>query len=243
MYLFGENNDLCSTILGTMFNPAPAVSPYLSEDWIYAVVLVILSALAYIRYSYPQRLVRLATAVLRVRVLFQLMREEMVMTHHTALTLFVIFSGSTGTLLYLAAQRFSLPTPEGLGWWMFPIATGAVAAIYLWKIVLVKIIQLLFGGNGGLTAYINYTFVINALLGVIWLPFIVIASVTLPQTAAIFLIIAAGLFVIAWLTRIVQGILFAKHQGVFSVYIILYLCALEILPLAVIAKGVAEVKF
>lgn len=226
-----------------MFEPTPATSPYLSEDWVYAVVLVILAALAYIRYSYPQRLIRLATAVVRVRVLFQLMREEFVMTHHTALTLFVIFSGSTGTLLYLAARRFSLPIPEGMGWWLFPIAAGTVAAIYLWKIILVKFIQLLFGGNGGLTEYINYTFVLNALLGVIWLPFIVIVSVSLPQASSVFLVMAGVLFGIAWLTRIIQGILFAKQQGVFAVYIILYLCALEILPLAVIAKGVVEVKF
>jgi len=209
----------------------------------FVVVLLILATLALIRYSYPQRLVRLATAVIRVRVLFQLMREEMVMAHRTAVALFLIFSTSSGLMLYLAAKRFHWPVYEFFGLWLFPLAAGVIAALYLWKIIAIKLVQLLFGGNGGLSEYLNYTFVIHALLGVVWLPAIVIAAVTLPRFSSVILIAMACVFGIAWITRIIQGVQFGLQHGVFSVYIFLYLCALEILPLAVIAKGVAEVRF
>lgn len=223
--------------------PELRLSPYLQEDWIFAVVLAVLAALAWIRYTYPRRMSRLAAALVRVRVLFQLMREEMVMSHRTAVALFFMFSITSGLTLYLAAKSFSWPLIGVMEWWLFPILSLAVALVYLWKIVTVKLIQLLFGANGGLSEYLNYSFVMNSLLGIFWLPIIVLVSVMLPEPAHWVLWLAAGIFALAWLTRIIQGVLFAVQERVFPLYIFLYLCALEILPLAVIAKGIAEVRF
>lgn len=223
--------------------PELRLSPYLQEDWIFAVVLAVLAALAWIRYTYPRRMSRLATALIRVRVLFQLMREEMVMSHRTAVTLFLIFSITSGLTLYVAAKSFSWPMTGVMEWWLFPLLSLSVAAVYLWKIITVKVVQFIFGANGGLSEYLSYSFVMNALLGIIWLPFIVLASVMLPETTHWVLWLAGGIFALAWLTRIIQGVLFAVQERVFPLYIFLYLCALEILPLAVIAKGVAEVRF
>lgn len=209
----------------------------------FAVLIGVLVALAIVRYSYPKRMLRLAQALLRVRILFQLMRENMVLSHRSAVTLFLTFAGSTGLLIYLAAKAFNWPLYTFMGFWLFPVLVAAVAGIYLWKIITVRLVQFLFGGNGGLSEYLNYSFVMNALLGVLWLPAILLAAVTLPDTARVILWIAGGIFGLAWLIRIVQGIQFAIRQGVFALYIILYLCALEFLPLAVIAKGVAEKGF
>lgn len=176
-------------------------------------------------------------------MLYQLMREDMLMTHRVAIILFVVCCLNSGLLMLLAVKNFNMPMVSQNGFYFFLIASGGVLLIYIWKIISVRIVQLIFGGNGGLSEYLNYSFVVNSFLGLLWLPLIIIATVALKGGADVVLLVALGCFVLAWLVRIFQGILFALRQGVLLVYIILYLCALEILPLAVLAKGIAEVKF
>lgn|SRR5690554_971121 len=226
-----------------LLEPIPRISPYLKEDWMFLVLLGILVGLAVVKYTYPRIMMRMGQSLLRVRMLQQLMREDLLLTHRTAITFFLTFALSGGLLVYLAAKNFQWPVRDVFGGYFFLIASAVILAVYLWKIVSIKLMQYLFAANGGLTEYINYSFVMNAFLGIAWLSLILIATVTLPETATVVLIIALALFGLAWVIRITQGILFALRQGVFVVYIILYLCALEILPLAVLAKGIAEVKF
>lgn len=223
--------------------PAQRTSPYLQEDWIFAVLIGVLVALAVVKYTYPRRMLRLGQALIRVRILLQLMREEMVMSHRSAVTLFLTFAISSGLLVYLAAKIYGWPVIHVLGAWLFPLLVLLIALVYLWKIVTIRLVQLLFAASGGLSEYLNYSFVMNALLGILWLPIILVATVSLNETARWVVLLAAGIFTLTWVIRIIQGVQFALRHRVFPVYIILYLCALEILPLAVIAKGVAEVKF
>lgn len=223
--------------------PIVRISPYLQEDWIYLVLLILLSVLAVVRYSYPKRMLRLAQALVRDRMLYNLMRENMVMSHRTAISMFLVFIVSSGLLAYLAVKLFATAAFTMIGFWLFPAIVLGFALVYTWKIVTVRLVQFVFGSNGGLSEYLNYSFVMNALLGVVWLPIILVAVVTLPHIAQGAIIGAAISFSLAWIVRVFKGIQYALTQRVFPIYIILYLCALEILPLAVIAKGVVEVKF
>ncbi|TVR37125.1 MAG: DUF4271 domain-containing protein [Cryomorphaceae bacterium] len=219
------------------------IQPFLQEDWMLALLLVVLVGLAFIRYAYPRRLHRLVQALLRVRILLQLMREEMVLTHHTALILFLSFSATSALLLYLAAHHFGWAVTELLGPALFPVFFGLVTLVYAGKIVVVKTIQVLFLIQTILWEYLNYTFVVNALLGIAWIPLLLIALVSSEGVLQGVLYSALGIFALGWLVRVGQGIMLAFNQRVPGVYIILYLCALEILPLMVLARWVLSGSF
>lgn len=208
-----------------------------------AVLLLVLVGLAFIRFAYPKRLQRLLQALLRVRILLQLMREEMVLTHHTAVILFLSFSGTSALLLYLAAHHFEWHLTELLGPALFPVLFGVITLVYVGKIIVVKTIQVLFLIQSVLWEYLNYTFVVNALLGIVWIPLLMLALVSSSGMLQAVLFLALGIFALGWLIRMGQGILLAFNQRVPGVYIILYLCALEILPLLVLAKWVLSGSF
>ncbi len=208
-----------------------------------AVLLLVLVGLAFIRFAYPKRLQRLLQALLRVRILLQLMREEMVLTHHTAVILFLSFSGTSALLLYLAAHHFGWVVAEALGPALFPVLFGVITLVYVGKIIVVKTIQVLFLIQSVLWEYLNYTFVVNALLGIVWIPLLMLALVSSSGMLQAVLFVALGIFALGWLIRMGQGILLAFNQRVPGVYIILYLCALEILPLLVLAKWVLSGSF
>jgi hypothetical protein len=215
----------------------------MQEDWMFLVLLVVAVTIAAIKYTYPRRLQRLLQSLFRVRMLQQLMREEMVMTHHSAIALFISFALTSALLLYFAAVQFNWPLLTFFGPWFYPAMAAAVIALYLFKVLLISVIRVVFLADGGMWEYLNYSFVMNALLGIAWLPVAVVVMVSTDSLPAIFLLVAGAVFSLAWLIRIAKGIQFAIQHHVLPVYIFLYLCTLEILPLAVIAKGIAEVRF
>lgn len=223
--------------------PTLRISPYLQDDWMLLVLLVVAVTIAAIKYTYPRRLQRLLQSLFRVRMLQQLMREEMVMTHHSAIALFVSFSFTSALLLYFAAVQFNWPLLTFFGPWFYPALVAGVMALYLFKVILIRAIRAVFLADGGMWEYLNYSFVMNAVIGIAWLPIAILVMVSTGDLPAIFLWVAAAVFSISWLIRIAKGIQFAIQHHVLPVYIFLYLCTLEILPLAVIAKGIAEVRF
>jgi hypothetical protein len=217
--------------------------PFLQEDWMIAMLVIVVAVLALIRYNYPKRFVRLGQAIFRARLLRQLMREELVLSHRTSLALILIFAANSAILIYLAAKSYGWVPYREFEFWFFPITFGVIVLLYLWKLILVRLIQFFFSVDAGLSEYLVFSLVFNMLLGLIWFPLILVAMVTLKETVQIVLALSLGLFLIGYLIRLVRGVLIAREQHIFSVYIILYLCALEILPFAVFAKGIAEVKF
>lgn len=208
-----------------------------------AMLVIVILVLAVIRYNYPKRFVRLGQTIFRARLLRQLMREELVLSHRTSLALTIIFAANAALLVYLAAKNYGWVPYREFEFWFFPIVFGVIILLYLWKLIMVRLIQFFFSVDAGLSEYLVFSLVFNMLLGLVWLPFILVALVTLQQTVQIVLAVCLAMFLVGYVIRLGRGVLIAREQHIFSVYIILYLCALEILPFAVFAKGIAEVKF
>jgi hypothetical protein len=217
--------------------------PFLQEDWMIAMLVIVVAVLALIRYNYPKRFVRLGQAIFRARLLRQLMREELVLSHRTSLALILIFAANAAILVYLAAKSYGWVPYREFEYWFFPMVFGVIILLYLWKIIMIRLIQFFFSTDSGLSEYLVFSLVFNMILGLVWFPLILVALVTLQETVQILLAICLALFLVGYLIRLGRGVLIAREQHIFSVYIILYLCALEILPFAVFAKGIAEVKF
>lgn len=219
------------------------VYPYLQEDWMIFFLVGVLMLLAIIRYNYPKRIIQLFQAVLRARMLRQMMREELVLSHRASLALLLIFSANSALVVYLAAKYYRWVPYLELKQWFFGVIFIAVLLMYLWKLISVRVFQFFFEVDAGLSEYLVFSLVLNMLLGIVWMPIILVAIVALPEVVKILLSIAFGMFLMTYAMRLLRGVFIAKEHHVFSVYIILYLCALEILPFAVLAKGIAEGKF
>jgi hypothetical protein len=221
----------------------PRTYPYLQEDWMIAILVIMVALLGIIRYNYPNRIVRLLQSIFRARMLRQLMREELVLSHRASLALMIIFSANTALLVYLAAKSFGWSAYLQLEQWFFVVVFLAVLLLYLWKIISIRLFQFFFETEGGLSEYLVFSLVFNMLLGLLWIPLILAAVVSLKGAVQVLFMAVLVIFLLGYLARLVRGALIAREHRVFSVYIILYLCALEILPFAVLAKGIAEMKF
>ena len=119
---------------------------------------------------------------------------------------------------------------------LFGYCLGILFLLYLGKIIALKTFGYIFNASKESNEYIHNIFIYNKNLGMFLFP--IVTGASFMAQYAVPLLLNTGLFIalVFFIFRIVRGIkiLFRKHVSIF--YMILYLCALEILPLLMIYK-------
>lgn len=211
-------------------------TPNLFESWMLIAFLAILVILAYVRVAYTRRLYRLFSSLVRIQILRQVMREELVFSHRVSVFLYINFSLVMGLILFGADKFYGWNFTNADGWELYLIYVALIGGGYLIKLIFNFILRKILHDPGLVKEYLFEVFLVNKALGVIFLPFaIAICFVNIGSLHMIFPII--GILVVLFiLFRLYQGLAMSLSYSVSRVYIILYLCTLEILPLLVIWK-------
>ncbi|NEN23521.1 DUF4271 domain-containing protein [Cryomorpha ignava] len=211
-------------------------TPNLYEYWMLAAFFVILVVLAYVRAAYTRRLFRLFSSLVRIQILRQVMREELVFSHRVSVLLFINFALVIGLILFGASKFYGWNFTQAEGWELYLIYVALVAGVYLLKLVLNFILRKVLHDPGIVKEYLFEVFLVNKALGVIFLPLaIAICFINVGSLNILFNVIGV-LFLLFILFRLFQGLLMSFSYTVSRVYIILYLCTLEILPFMVVWK-------
>ncbi len=111
-----------------------------------------------------------------------------------------------------------------------------VLGVYFVKMIILFLLGFIFEGMSEAREYLNTVFVYNKNTAIFLLPITLsIPFISLDFKPFLFYI-GGGIMLILFIYRLFRGfkILFQKHVSIF--YMILYLCALEILPMLVILK-------
>lgn len=212
-------------------------SPNLFEDWMLAVFFVTLLSIAYVRIAYQRRLQRLFSSLLRIQILRQVMREELVFSHRASVFLFFNFVLLAALIIYMALKFYGATLPAGEGLQSYGILAGAVAGVYFGKLLLNRFIRRLLSDAGLIREYLFEVFLVNKVAGLFAIPLaLAMAFLNIGNVAPLF--IAALFLGLAMLVyRMFQGLLMSATYPVSPVYIILYLCTLELLPFFVLVKA------
>lgn len=219
-----------------VMEPILRQSPNLFELWMLPLFLYILILLGYVRVSYSRRLHRLFSSLIRLQIFRQIMREELVFSHRVSLLLFLNFGLVLALIFYTASRFYGWYTGGYSGWEAFLVIVGIIAGGYLLKLLINFILRKLYRDPGLLREYIFEVVLINKVLGILLLP-VVLALVFVNVSQLHGLFIAAGIILCLFLVyRILRGIIMSMSYSVSWVYIILYLCTLEILPFLVLYK-------
>lgn len=226
------------TLLQIEILPELRPNPTLYEDWMLLVFLLVLLNIAYVRIAYQRRMQRLFDSLIRVQILRQVMREELVFSHRASILLFLNFCLLAGLTLYLAFKWLSLPMPLDPGWTSFLIFALGIAVLYYGKLILSRFLRWVLQDSGLIREYLFEVFLINKVAGIFVLPLAVgIAFLNISNIAWLFLAaVILGIALFGY--RILQGLILSSAHTVSRVYIILYLCTLEILPLYLLIEAV-----
>lgn len=225
-------------IILAMIDPVPRPEPSLYEYWMLPVFLVVFIFLAYVRVTYPKRMQLLLRGMVNMRSVQTTMRDELLLSHRASGLFTVTFVLMTALTLYMAGVTYENRWLGTGGIVPYGGLVLVVAAAYTVKLVTIKIVQWIFRTEQPLQEYLFNVFLLNKVLGLALLVVNLFLCFDLKSHVPIWLNVAVGLFALMWLMRIARGLVLAAQYRIGLLYIILYLCALEILPLLLIVKVV-----
>ncbi|MEI6455584.1 MAG: DUF4271 domain-containing protein [bacterium] len=204
-------------------------------DWILALFLSGFILLAWTNFFYFNRLKQMILAPFSKRFLSQLIREGNLFTERNTLVLGVVYLLSFSLLLYqvnvmiLGISFRNLP-----GILVYIIITGALVVFWLLKTWMIRFLGSVFK-TPSTTYYYQINLVIFAALqGLVILPLLVcvIYLKSLPL-----LIICLAISALLFLFRFLKGFFIGLTLTKFSyLFLFVYLCSLEILPLLILIK-------
>ncbi|MCW0483458.1 DUF4271 domain-containing protein [Prolixibacteraceae bacterium A06] len=206
-----------------------------TPDWVVGIFLLTLVLFATVRLFFNKYLVQLIDSTINYSSSSRLFRERSLSLTHASFRLDVIFYLVFSLFLFQAVEVFRVSIEINSVVLYLLIFSGVVLYFLLKRLVY------LFQGNisGGLPDTQEFLFnmsVYNRILGLVLLPISLVVAFTPlpdPQWAILPGLVAICFFYILLIFRGIR-ILMRKHFSIF--YLILYLCALEILPLLFIYK-------
>ena len=209
-----------------------------TPDWIFPVLLAVVAMFAFLRIFYARYFSRLFAAFTNSNLANQVVRDENLLIQRASVLLNIVFYMVAALFLYFVSSERHWDL-EGLdyGFSRFLFFAILVAAVYSFKLIILKACGYIFGLDREMAAYIFNIFLVNSILGMALLPLTGLLAFAgwIPAgwiTGFALVVIAA-----AFVYRLIRGVLIALSSPSFSpVYLIYYLCALEIAPLLVVLK-------
>ncbi|MCB9183149.1 MAG: DUF4271 domain-containing protein [Flavobacteriales bacterium] len=206
----------------------PRASDPLTAEWATGVFLSCLLILATINLGSPRKWRVLRQAAFRMRLGRQTLRDEVDTSDRNLLGLLGVATAATAMLLWQVGMQYGPPgTPD---YWVVFLALCAILGA---QAVLIRLTANLAQADGGATEYLYTGTLLYAALGIALLPVVMLAAYW-PEWRPGLLWTGLVLSALALLYRWVRGAWMGLGEGVPLRYIFLYLCAAEMLPLALV---------
>ena len=207
----------------------------ISKDYLIAVFFVVLAFFTAVISIARKRLEQSYRAFLNDNFLRQLHRVNQGNFSLSYFLLYLSFFLNLGIFIYLASNYFGANLPQNAGW-IFLICLG-VALAFLFKHLLLFFTQSVFPISKEIKLYSFSIMVFSIILGIVLLPVNILAAFAPEGLAKIAIWGGLGAIIATYLFRSLRGISIAsKYIMLNSFHFLLYLCAVEILPVLVLIK-------
>lgn len=214
---------------------SPRIRNEVTYDWLTGLFILCLIILVWVRYEGEKRISQLFRAVFARHNLNQLLRDGAVVTERITPALMFIYLISASTLIITYLRPYKLTFPGGgTPFLLFSIIAGGLFILWLLKLVVIRVSGKVFRTRSESEEYLVTNLIYNIASGLLAFPF-VFAGYYADNQISIY--IATGIFLIGITLRFVRSIFVGLSAQTFPViYLFLYLCTLEILPLLVLYK-------
>jgi len=209
---------------------------FFHPTWLFIYLFVLLSIFAWVRLYYGNILDQTYQASTSFQVASRMFKDNSLLQKQLDNILYGFYFLSIAFLLYLGEQRLNIE-PYGLqGGSLYLFSLGLLVVVFFGRIVLVNLSGFLFNRLKTFREYLYNSFIFNKLLGIVILPLLLFMVYTSGTAQEIFHWAALVTVSLVILMRVIRGIIFSFKRDVLIFYMFLYLCALEILPLALLYK-------
>lgn len=206
------------------------------EDWITLVIIIAVVFYTALFLIYSRSIGRLFKAIINHSVSNQLVRDENITIQRVSALLSIGFLMTGGLVLSLLTEHSPKLKLDVSDVTLFFISLSFLAVIYTLKMILVKFLGTVYKAEKTASNYLFHVLLFNNAAGFIFLPLLIFHFFT-NHSHDYFLRACLWVFALLWIYRLLRGImawLSASRQTV--LYLIFYICALEIAPLLIVLK-------
>jgi hypothetical protein len=207
-----------------------------SGSWIPGMVILSLLLLAWIKMAYVQFLTPVLFSTFNYKEALKLYNSKNVPATNAFIILHLVFAVNSGLFLLFVAWHFNFNLPPLNPLLLFIASLSLLVILFALKSAALRITGFLFDAPGFFGEYAHNLSLYNKILGILLMPLIVGLLYADPGIHGILIRVGLGLGVVIYLLQLVRGLEIIARKDFSLFYLILYLCAFEILPLCILYK-------
>lgn len=204
-------------------------------DWITGILLIGLVLLAWAQVHYHRRIRQICLAPFSKRFINQLSRDGNLFRERVSIALGILYLISLSLLLFQCNESllhfsfFQIPP-----WGIFIMIILGISVFWGLKIILIQFLSVVFNTRETTRAYLLNLLIFCLISGILLLPLLIMV---LYLKSILLLWICLIIFTLLFLFRVMRGFFIGLSMTKFSyLFLFIYLCSLEFLPLMVIVK-------
>jgi len=206
------------------------------EPWIFWFIILLLVVFAVLRRSFTKEISLIFEALFSSRTLNQINREEGLFSSWPFVILYVLLALVIGTFLYLCERHLHIDYSAS-GFQGLISLSLIVFLFFTLKVISLRVLAFIFNLKKVVGEYISVLFISYSAAGILFLPLTAAVSLTPSRFVEIYIYLGLLMtaFIFFWQFIRVGAAVLSEHRFPI-VYLLLYICALEICPLIVLIK-------
>lgn len=201
------------------------------EHWITALLFLCVLLFTWVKTAYPKK----------VSLLFREVFTTSTMTDNesginpASIGMFVIFICTSVLLSINLIHQYGINLYQNVGKEFGALAL-ILSIIYIGKTLLILFLGFVFDQQERAWEYITEIYVFAHFLGVMLLPAVLLVTYAIQINSRTILLVVFAAIALLFVYRTIKMFILMTNKGLSMMYLFLYICALEILPFAVIVK-------
>lgn len=240
IYDESHKNESGSTTTAKLKNPTDILNQNLSSNtspgWLLGVFLILFILLARMKFFFEKFIPPIINSSFNFRIVQNLYRNRNSLYYQAGINLDFIFFLSAGIFIFQLLKYFEL-NPGSLSG--FPVFLIAIVFLFAWLVLKFFVCKLIgfFSLNTALfNEYFHSILIYNKNIGLFLIPITLGIAYINPSLNKMFIFIGLGIVSIAYILQAIRLIRLFNSKRISSFYSILYLCALEILPVLLLVR-------
>ncbi|MEO6916095.1 MAG: DUF4271 domain-containing protein [Chitinophagaceae bacterium] len=207
-----------------------------NKDGLFYLMTGFVLMFALIRLIFWKYMDNLFNVLFRISLKQKQMREQLIQSPLPSLLLNLFFAIAGGIYISFLLTYYQVDTPFE-PWQFMILCIVGLAALYLAKFLLLKLMGWIFNIGEATDTYIFIVFMVNKLLGIILIPVLIIIAFSGEPFVSIVIILSLLVIAVFFLYRYIASYEPVRREiKVSQIHFVIYLLAFELSPLLLIYK-------
>lgn len=217
-----------------LFNPT--LHQIKIANWQIILLLLAVLLMGFVKAFSNNRFSQGIKSLFNYTVAQEITREEKVFFHRSNVFFTIIHLLTSSLFLYHLKNLFNTNLFVVEGVYGFTLIFTFLTLTYIVKYLFSKLLLFVFNDLTIAAEYVFNVSLYNNLLGVVFVPLLCLFYFTALKTTTVLCFVALPILLIIFFLRLIRLFKIGQSKGVSYFYIIVYICSLEILPLAILLK-------